>query len=392
MIKIIKQISTFVVLLALGLLISCSTAKNTGYPVYKAQVTTLEPEIFSTKFGNLNTTADSAEFFSEGKIEWGDIVEVRFLDKCLSLPVVPLYSYVDSGTPAVIVPKNEDGQPTGVVQLAINMGDFTTTYGIATKTINPDTSWFWTANEGVELPMDITFQVSEKAGYMSQYLVSDLTRTNERNDYPHLTDEEFANFRKVNTSGISKLYRTSSPICAELGRNTYADKALRDAGVTVIINISDDRVTAESRPEFKDTYYSTCNIKYLNLSLDITSDQFKKGLAEGLKFFAANKGIYAEHCIEGKAGFISALLECLMGASAQEVADDYMKSYTNYYGVEKGTEKYNAILESNIVKTIEEAFGIEDFYADSLSAGAENYIKSIGLSDAEIISLKNNLR
>lgn len=47
---------------------------------------------------------------------------VKFLDKTLTLPVVPTYSYVDSGKPAIIVEKDADGKPTGYVSMAINMG------------------------------------------------------------------------------------------------------------------------------------------------------------------------------------------------------------------------------------------------------------------------------
>lgn len=70
------------------------------------------------------------------------------------------------------------------------------------------------------------------------------------------------------------------------------------------------------------------------------------------------------HCTEGKdrAGFVSALLECYMGAAYDEVVADYMVTYYNYYGVTKEAEpaKYDAILRSNIVKTLQTAFGVED--------------------------------
>jgi len=389
-----KTLSIISLVLLICMLVSCATARNVESPVFKTEVSSLEANTFTTKYGNLNTTAKATEFVNEGMFEWGDVVRVSFLGNSLELPVVPAYSYVDTGTAAIIVSKGTDGQPTGVVQLAINMGDFTTTYGIAKKTTNVDKTWYWTACDGVELPLEITFQMADKAGYMSQFLLKDLTRTNIRSDYANLSDADYANFRKVNTTGISKLYRTSNPVNAELGRNEYADRAMKDAKVTVVMNLSDDKATAEARPEFKGSYYSTCNVKYLNLGVDFSSDEFKKGLAEGLRFFATNEGVYAVHCTEGKdrAGFVSALLECLMGASAQEVADDYMRTYINYYGVEKGTEKYDAILASNIVKTIETAFGISDFYSENLAKGAEKYIKSIGLTDSEIKSLKSNLK
>lgn len=107
----------------------------------------------------------------------------------------------------------------------------------------------------------------------------------------------------------------------------------------------------------------------------------------------ANKGTYYVHCTEGKdrAGFVSALLECLMGATYDEVVADYMVTYYNYYGVEPGTDKYEAIANSNIIKTLQNAFGVEDLSKADLQKGAKDYMKAIGLTDAEITDLMVNL-
>ncbi len=365
------------------------------------EVTNLEPNIFTTKYGNLFCTAKATTSVNELGYAWGELVTVKFLDKELVLPVVPTSSYVDTGSPAIIVGKDEAGKPTGYVSLAINMGDFTTTYGIATKTTNADKTWFWTANEGVTLPMAVDFELAEKGGYLAEYILHDLTRTNERADYANLTDEQFANFRKITTTGMGDhLYRTSNPANNEIGRAAYADAAIKAAGVTTVMNLSDDKALAEGRAEFAGSYYSGLNTIYLGLGVDFADPSFKAGLAEGLKFFAENPGVYAVHCTEGKdrAGFVSALLECLMGAEPAEVVADYMVTYYNYYGVEPGTEKYEAIANSNIIKTLKAAFGVPADYdisavtAADLQYGAEQYIKAIGLSDAEIAALKANLK
>ena len=355
----------------------------------------LDSDIWFTKYGNVYLDIKVKDFFALG-YEEGDIVSVSFLNKTLNLPVVPTYSYVDQGSPAIIAPLGEKGEPTGYISLAINMGNFGDTYGLAYKTTNADKTWFWTAKEGVKFPVEVKFSMAEKGGYLSQYILHDLTRTNNREDYPELTDEEFANFREITTTGMGKgkLYRTSSPINLELGRNTYADEACKKAGVSVVMNLANSKDEAEKYEGFTSSYYSTAKVIYLNLGVDFQADEFKKGLAEGLKFFAANKGVYAVHCTEGKdrAGFVSALLECLMGANYDEVIADYMKTYENYYKVEKGTEKYNAISQSNIVKTLEAAFGVTNLQSANLQEGAISYIKSIGLTDAEINQLMANLK
>ncbi|MBE5956064.1 MAG: LPXTG cell wall anchor domain-containing protein [Lachnospiraceae bacterium] len=365
----------------------------------------LDNNIWFTKYGNVYTDCTADNFVNELGLTWGDLVTVKFLDQELVLPVVPTYSYVDSGKPAIILEKTDKGTPTGYVSLAINMGNFGETYGLATKTTDADGNWSWTACEGVTFPVDVTYELAEKEGYMAEYILHELNRTNNREDYAHLSDEEFANFREVTTTGIgdNKLYRTSSPINPELGRNAYADAALEKAGVTVIMNLADDKATAESYEGFADTYYSKQNVIYLNLGVDFAADDFKEGLAKGLRFFAENEGVYAVHCTEGKdrAGFVNALLECLTGATYEEVVEDYMVTYINYYGVEKDSDKYNAIAQSNIIKTLESAFELTAtaktaraataLATADLAIEAEEYIKSLGLTDAEIAQLKENL-
>jgi len=281
--------------------------------------------------------------------------------------------------------------------MAINMGNFAETYELAKKHTNEDKTWYWTAWEGVTYPVEVTFKMAEKGGYMAEYIMHDLQRTNDRADYPNLSDAEFGNFRNIATTGMGKdvLYRGSSPINPELGRNTYVDAALKQAGVNVIMNLANSQEEAEAYEGFADTYYSGQKVIYLNLGVDFSAPEFQKGLAEGLRFFAANKGTYYVHCTEGKdrAGFVSALLECLMGATYDEVVADYMVTYYNYYGVTKEAEpaKYDAILRSNIVKTLQTAFGVEDLKTADLKQEATDFFKELGLTDAELTTLTANL-
>ena len=370
--------------------IKASEAEDDG----KIIIGGLDNNIWMTKYGNVYMDCKVEDFFAMG-FGQADLVTVKFLDQELTLPVVPNYAYVDSGAPAVIATLTDQGQPTGYLSMAINMGNFADTYGIATKQTDSEGNCYWVANEGVKFPIEFTFAMAENDGYLAEYLLHELSRTNNREDYSNLSDEDFANFRNIDTTGMGKdkLYRTSSPINPELSRNGYADAALKDAKVTVIMNLADSEEGAKAYAGFDGTYYSDQKVVYLNLGVDFAADDFKAGLAKGLKFFAANKGVYAVHCTEGKdrAGFVSALLECLMGATYDEVVEDYMLTYENYYSVEKGTDKYNAIASSNIIKTLQDAFGVADLAKADLAKEAEEYIKSLGLTDSEIAALKANL-
>ena len=354
----------------------------------------LENNVWMTKYGNVYCDCKAEEFVKRG-FKWGDLVKMRFLDQELILPVVPAYTYVDSGKSSIIMGKNDTGDPTGYISFGINMGNFAQTYGMATKQTDETGNWWWTANDGVTFPLEITFELAESDGYLAEYLLRELQRTNIREDYANLSDEEFANFRPITTAGMGKeaLYRSSSPINPELGRNTYADSAIKHAGVKTIINLADTVTSAVAYEGFDESYYAQQNVSYVSLGIDFHSADFHKGLAEGLRFMAEKEGPYLIHCTEGKdrAGFVSAVLECFMGASLDEVVTDYMVTYYNYYGVETGSEKYAAIAKSNIIKSLGRAFDVSDLAVADLREEAAEYIREIGLTDAEIAALRTNL-
>ena len=83
-----------------------------------------------------------------------------------------------------------------------------------------------------------------------------------------------------------------------------------------------------------------------------------------------------------------------MGASYDELVKDYMTTYINYYHVEENSEQYEAVRKSNIDTILSLIAGLDssaDLASVDYSIAAEAYIKSLGLSDAEISALKANL-
>lgn len=335
------------------------------------------------KYGNLILDKTGADLFADG-LEYGDLLTVTILDQEWKIPLGSNYSDVDTGLPVVRVESEE-----AAVVIAINMGDMATTAGIAAKTkIEEEPGYRWDCL--VEQPVQVTITLKQEDGYRDQWLIHQLVRTNERADYAHLSDEAFANFRAVDTTGMgeNRLYRSSSPINPEIGRSVYADEAAKAAGIKTVVNLADASNTYEGT---ENAYYAGCRVVYLNLGVDFAAPAFKEGLAEGLRFMIANEPPYLVHCNEGKdrAGFTSALLECLMGATADEVVGDYMETYINYYGLEKGTEKYDAVVNSNIVKTLATAFDVKDIFAADLAAEAEAFVmEELGLSQDEVNLLK----
>lgn len=298
----------------------------------------------------------------------------------LEIPFCTSYSDVDTGSMLV-----RDDQGNNLLVVAINMGNFSTTYE-------------------VEAGDELTFSMIEKGRYLSEYLLHQLERTNERADYA--TDAIFANFRNINTTGIEAniLFRSSSPVNNELNRASYSNELMKTAKVNAVVNLADSKEEIEgyyATEGFNSNYYKSLyddgKVIYLNMGVDLSGPDFGTKLAEGFKFIINNDGPYLVHCTEGKdrAGFASIVLEALMGASLDEIVTDYMVTYKNYYGVEEGSEQYNAIAESNVITSLTTIVsGLEkgtDISKLNLQKAAEMYLLSIGLTSDEIDQLKINL-
>ena len=318
-----------------------------------------------SKYGNLVLDISGEEFFELG-YDYGDIISVEISRERWIMPVGSSYSDVEAGEAVCRVESMEEA-----VVLAINMGNLAEEAGVSG-----------------DAPGAVSICPEEAAGYRDEWLLRQLTRTNERGDYARLSDAAFANFRAVDTSGMGEgmLYRSSSPVNPELGRSGYAVAAMEAAGVRTVINLADAEI---DYPGWEDSYYAGCAVICLNLGIDPAGAGFREGVAAGLRFMIANDGPYLVHCTEGKdrAGFVSALLECLMGAPAGEVVSDYMESYFNYYGVAPGSEQYEAVAEANILPILAKAFGVEDIFACDLAAEAREYLAEAGLSPEEIDNL-----
>ncbi|MDO4740225.1 MAG: tyrosine-protein phosphatase [Eubacteriales bacterium] len=356
----------------------------------------LDNDVWFTKYGNVYCDCPAEELSQLG-YEWGDLIRVQFLDQTLILPLVPTYSYVPVGDPALIMAQNEEGEPTGYLSFAVNLGSFAEGFKMAALQRDDEGNWWFEPFEGVEFPLMISLSIHEEDGFREEYLMGDfrLVRTDERADYAHLTDEQFANFRRVvgSAEGTSAVYRSGSPIAPDSVRSSFADEALQAAGIVTIVNLTDNREMAEAYPGYDRTYYSAQDIVFLNLGVNFGSEDFTSGLVQGMRHLAANEGPYLVHCTEGKdrAGFVSALLSCLMGASGEEVVADYMETYSNYYGILPGTDMYTQIAEYNILHFLELYLKAEDPATADLQAAAAEYLLAAGLSEEELAALMERL-
>ena len=342
-----------------------------------------------SKYGNVKLNLSHAAVLEA--FDYGDILTVRFADAAVDVPLCKNFSDVDSGCASLVLQMDGDTEET---ELNINMGNFAETYGIARKLVHEDKSYEWQYYDGITDKLEFTITLKEKAGYLAEFTLRSMSASNLREDYPALSDAEFANFRMVTAGEIGNgiLYRSASPVDPKENRNRCSDAAAKAAGVTVFVDLADKEADLSAFPGEAESYFAGQKHIAVAATLDFTAAENQAKLAEALRFMAANPGVYDIFCLQGKdrTGLVIALLESLMGAGYDEIAADYMVSYYNYYGITAEDPAYTLTLDGNLRKNLQNLFGADPAEAD-LRRAAEGYLTSIGLTEEEIAALKRNL-
>ncbi len=78
---------------------------------------------------------------------------------------------------------------------------------------------------------------------------------------------------------------------------------------------------------------------------------FRKKLKQCFEEMPKHKGSFPIHYLEGKdrTSFVCPVIEALRGASFDEMKDDYMVTYQNYYRVDDISDKYSVIYDTNLI-------------------------------------------
>ncbi|MBR3670335.1 MAG: tyrosine-protein phosphatase [Fibrobacter sp.] len=365
---------------------SDSAGNNVAPKITEISATIIEDTLDLFYYGcmNLNFKADS--FLTIFEI--GDVVTL-VVDgyDTLDVPVVGYRGDVSVSEYLLSV-----GDGSGYVTFEVLNGDPAEAIGIGRE---------------VKFPINVSVKMKEKGGYI-KYLEmrQHLTMSYYLEAYPTLSIEEFANFRKVNTTGMGEgvLYRSSSPIDPSLGRNLYADSLAKVAGVATFVNFAESMESAMTYRGLADSYYATQNVVFLGVPPAFVNKVFKDGLVKGYRFMIENEGPYLLHCTYGmdRTGFSIAVLEALMGATAEEIKTDYAKTFMNYCSVVGNmqvalTQDHVDLLKNIIAMNLRNSYhtvgiDISDFDNVDLAAATEKYLVALGMEQAEVDALKNRLK
>ena len=331
-----------------------------------------EPE-----FGGVYIKMTIEDFNAQG-FAYGDSVTVAFSNG-YTLEGLPYYNgyYTQNGHPLLIAYPGYD-----YVKAAINNGDD-----------------LWEV-AGLAETDTASVTLETRGAFADIQSARDIHYTDERADYP--TDAVFANFRSVRAGRIlpDTLYRAASPCDNQHKRATYVSALSEQAGIKYIVDLADTEEKIEgyiAAEGFDCDYflslYNADAVIPLALNMNFSSEAFAQKIVRGLTAMAEHDGPYLVHCTEGKdrTGFVCMLLEALCGATYEEIVNDYMITYDNYYKINPTADnaRYTVIVENVLDPMIRSMPGDEtaDLADADLADAAVKFLLNAGMPQATIDTL-----
>ena len=237
-------------------------------------------------------------------------------------------------------------------------------------------------------------RLNKKAKYLDFQEALSMHYSNNRNDYN--SDEVFANFHVIKGGKLSPgmYFRGASACCDKMGRAESADKMCSKFGIKYALNLSDDAEHAEKylagengRNSYYKKLYEDGLVFPMGLNTNYYGEHFPPAIGKSFLEMTKHDGPFLIHCVEGKdrTGFVCMILLALAGASLNEILDDYMISYDNYYGIsrEKNIKKYEAVISVKAAGLLTAICGIEDINKitdEAFRKGAVEFLLKGGLT------------
>ena len=377
-----------ILLMVLVIILTGCQKKEPDVPEQTIKVENLEVK-HETEFGGVYIVMTIEDFNKVG-FKYGDSVNVEFSNG-YKLEDIPYYNgyYVDAGEALLIAYPGYD-----YIKAAINYGDDLWERAGLKATASQPTLW---STAALDEHSKATVTLKEAGKYLDVQEARDIHYPDDRSKFP--SDIVFANFRNFVMGDLKEgvMYRSASPCDNQHNRAPYVDALIKEASVNCILNLSDNDVKIEkymARADFNSPYfaelYNKGNVYPIALNMNYLSDEFATKISQGFIEISQKEGPYLIHCTEGKdrTGFVCMLIEALAGATYQEIADDYMVTYDNYYEINevKDPQKYKVILEKNLDAMLKFIVGDEtvDIKTAPLAGYATSYLLNAGMTFDQI--------
>ena len=318
----------------------------------------------------------SIDGFNKLGFKFGDSLNLKFSND-VEYKDIGYYSgyYVPAGQELVVGYPGYD-----YVKFCINYGDDVYTI----NNFNKDTK--------------VTITVNKEAKYKD---IEDTLSINYSDDpTAYTSEEEFANFREITAGNVKQgiLYRGASPIDNRRNRTEIVDKLLQQNNILYDIDLADKGPTGSNYKinSYMQSLIDDNKVSFLGMAAAYKNDDFANKLKQMFLDILDNEGPYYIHCLEGKdrTGYVCMVIEALLGASYEELVDDYFITYHNYYGIEKGDRKYEVIKEIHIDEMIRFVFEFDqsvNLLSASYFSKVNSYLLHIGLTQDQINQVQDKL-
>ena len=269
--------------------------------------------------------------------------------------------------------------------------------------------------------MKCTITLVAQGGYAyEQNLVGGLTYSKNFEDYEAKNgvskEEVFANFRAVRSAAMKEdvLFRSASPFDNTNNRAPYVNALAKANGIDYVLNLADSQKKIDqykeaeiwSELDYAQQLLDNDQVCLMAMSAAYEGAAYQSALVRGLsQALAHNATKILFHCTEGKdrTGFVGVVLESLCGASYEEMRDDYMITYDNYYNLTEASDKtaYDYIVDLkfndmiNYLLTFDPSLqakgdGTYDLAAvqpENYAAAATNLLSKAGMSGEDLQAL-----
>lgn len=367
-------------LLFAGILLGACTACSNKSNETKELKTEALSVIHETKFNSSYAGITNEEFLNYG-FTYGDSCNVTFSNG-VKFEDVPFFDgyYTRSGKVLICA---YQGYP--YLQITIN-----------------NSSTFW---DDMNLSENdtVTIERNEEGKYKTIQDTFSMHYSTDRKEYKN--DAEFANYRVFKSGALKEktLYRGASPFNNQYNRVPYVDSLLKEDKVNFILDLADSEDDLENY--FKNGDFSNCYAKglvdnghyaALNMGSNFRSEKFAASLVEGIRKLNQFDGPFYVHCTEGKdrTGFVCTLFAGLAGANYEEMKQDYMETYENYFKIHAGEDKYEAVVELRFNEFLEYLAGTTDINVlknTSYIDYCKNYLLNVGLTSDEVTTLNSKI-
>ncbi len=332
-----------------------------------------------SSFGNVVLDC-SQEDMKEDGFAIGDLITLEYEEISLTVPIISDYVYDVTNTGGLVW--YGERHPS----FGSNCSNFVMDYGFVSDQVTAESLAGKTC----------TISMAEK-GARKDYLESiELHMSNERQDYG--SDLEYTNIYPVVGGALKEgvIYRGSSLFNNENNRVETAQAVVEELGIKHVIDLT-------MRPEdaTPDSWEVSPYVRDLLKNDDVyfckTGVNYKEGFAGDIAgafrtMITLEKPVYI-NCQMGRdrTGMASILLLSAAGASYDEIRDNFMQTFCNYYKVKPGDAAYEAMQDGLFTIMMKIMTGVEEpskLTPEELTGAAAEYLQAGGFTEEEFEALQ----